>query len=94
MCEGQAYRQHTCSGPMEANHTLINKRKIQGIRHNRGYFDQPINISYVCQGFHNMYGETKEYRKWFYTLQCYKFGTRAVKRFLMNAPMKIKERYE
>jgi hypothetical protein len=98
-CEGWEYddfckrERHSCSGRTSPNHTLINKRKFQGIPDRlKKYFDKPINIMWCCNEFHGMYGETKAFRAWFRDRQVFLYGRAAVKAFFDNAPMKIKER--
>jgi hypothetical protein len=83
---------HDCDGAAHPNHSLINKRKFQGIRINRGYFDKPINIFWCCNGFHGMWGETTAFRAWFRDRQVFLYGRAAVKSFFDNSPQKIKER--
>ncbi len=92
-CDGRAYDPtHVCSGPFAWNHTILNKAKYRGVKEKK-YFDNPINLSWCCQSFHNSHGETRKFRAWFYTVQCHKYGTGTVKKFLMDAPMKVHEVY-
>jgi len=75
------------------NHSLINKRKFQGIPQKlKKYFDNPINIFWCCNEFHGMYGETRPFRDWFKDKQIFLYGRAAVAKFFTDSPQKIKER--
>ena len=104
-CDGLEYddfchrKRHVCSGPMAPNHTLINDAKIRGrnnpkhrLYKDRYYFDKPINISWVCQKFHNEHGETRKFRDWFKTRQIWRYGRDRVAEYLERSPQRIKER--
>jgi len=93
-CIGHEFlKDHKCNGWYAWNHTLINRKKFQGVHKNRDYFDAPINMSWCCQNFHSRYGETTAFRQWFYERQCRIHGKYFVDAWLDGAPLKIKERY-
>jgi hypothetical protein len=97
-CDGHLYddflyrERHVCDTDPQRNHVLFNKAKIRGVKVNREYFDQEICVSYCCQWFHNQYGETKGFRKFWREVQEKRYGTAAVRAFLLGGPNKIKER--
>jgi hypothetical protein len=92
-CIGREYdKKHVCSGPVQPNHTLINKAKIRGVK-DRLYFDKAINISWCCQKFHNEHGETRKFREWFKARQIWRYGRQAVKDFFEKSPQRVKERF-
>jgi hypothetical protein len=90
-CEGQAFRQHACSGGLHMNEVLYPRNIFSHMSaKEKEYFWHEFNCSINCAWFHEKYGHSRAFRKWFLRRLSYIYSGADVANYIGNAPLKIK----
>jgi hypothetical protein len=92
-CEGALYDGQDCNGPFAANEVLYTKGQFPRNQKFHDYLDNEINCAWMCQKHHADVGHTTVFRHWFFSLQCQRYSREAVRKYLLEAPVKIKNNY-
>jgi hypothetical protein len=87
-CQAQEYRPHVCRMGLSVNEMLINKRKVP--KEKQDYINCDLNCGVMCLWSHSMFGETKEFRKWWRGKMEAEVGREAVAEYLRKCPTKVK----
>jgi len=92
MCEGQAFREHTCKGGLHMNEVFITRKKVQGVKPASArmhIITDERNCAIVCQAFHWDLGHSTAFRLWFKGIQEDRYSSSSIDEYLSGAWSKL-----
>lgn len=70
ICEGMAYRPHTCNGGIEMNEVIYPRNIFQNMKErDQAQFYNEINCALMCTVSHTEFGHSREFRDWWREFQ-------------------------
>ena len=94
-CGGQLFVPHQCMHPrglpLDVNEVLIPKSVFQKLpKSKQRYFYHKYNCELCCRAFHQNFGHSKQYRRWFMEYVSGRYGGVEVANWLAGVPLKLK----